>query len=308
MKIVFFIPTYYPEKNGIAIHCYNLIKHLKGDITVLSPVQKPFIKIPGFSSVSIPHPLHILYLLKEQYDIIHIHGYGNLHSLIGGFIGILRRKKVVWTIHGIPKKGIFLKIYNIFGKFLIKRSIVLSVSDISEITKNFILIDNGVDIRDCSDYREAKYVCYIGRLDRDKGLERLKEVKMKVLLVGPKEDFEPIGMEHIEVDYEKISEIYCKCRYVVLPSKYEGLPLVMLEAIAHKRPFIATPVGRIPEYLKKLFPNYEKYIIKDNIQDTIDNLEKEDLNEELENARKKLPTWQDVANKVMEIYGKEGGK
>ncbi len=44
-----------------------------------------------------------------------------------------------------------------------------------------------------------------------------------------------------------MSSIYNACDFLVLPSLTEGLPNVVLEAFAHKKPVVATSVGGVPE-------------------------------------------------------------
>ncbi len=324
---MYFVHSYYPASHGIAIHLYNLIKHLKKhiDYRIITSegigervIARDFIKIPGFSSLYVPHPESIYDILTMDYDIIHVHGYGNLYALIGAFVGLLRGKKVVWTIHGIPQKGIFFTLYDLFARPLLKRSIVIGVSSkTSKLIKQFHHIPNGVELKNCmGSYKEQVAVGYIGRLDPDKRVDRLiKEVKsFPIVIVGPDEGMRKKLEKMAEdkqvtfldpVPYEEISQIYCKLRYVVLPSKYEGFPMVMLESLAHKRPFVSTPVGEVPMFLKEMFGDkYKKYIINGTIEETLQKLEKEDLDEELEQAYKKLEkySWENIAKKTLEVY------
>lgn len=318
MKVLILTHSYFPNKDGIALHCYNLVEALKNkiDINVLYP--KSNLKIPGFSSLIIPDIKTIFEIFKRDYDIIHVHGYGNIVSLIGAIIGLIRGKKVVWTIHGIPDKHKFFILYHSLAKHILKRATVISVSkNIEKIHNKYYLIPNGIDLelfKCSSSYKQAKYVSYIGRLDRDKDIIRLiREYKGEILIVGKDEDnyLEELKKESkdnvkfIEVEYKDIVEIYCKSKYIVLPSKYEGFPLVMIESLACERPFIATPVGEIPNFLKNIFGDeYEKYIIDTTIDKVIDRLEKLDLTSELKKAREKLKnySWENIAKMTLEVY------
>jgi len=329
MRVLYFVHTF-KEKNGIAIHLHNIIKNLPSDVEV-KVVHGKGPSLPFFSSLRIPLT-EIFEALVYDFDIMHIHGYGNLFSFFGALISAIKGKPLVWTIHGYPKiKGVKRMLYLLYKYFMApvifwRASAIISVSKQAikelrnETNKEIIYIPNGIDLgmfKPCNDYKKERYVCYVGRLDEDKGIERLiEEVSLPILIVGKDEGMKSKliktakerGKELLfkEVEFEEMPKMYCKCKYVVLPSKYEGFPLTMLEAIACLRPFLATNVGDVSVVLRDLFESKtDKFIIKGNIQKLIERLEKEDLNPLLMKGREKLKrkySWRNVSKKVLKIY------
>jgi glycosyltransferase involved in cell wall biosynthesis len=110
---------------------------------------------------------------------------------------------------------------------------------------------------------ETLQITFLGRYHRDKGIYRLMEIWPKLNIGHAELNFYAWGPEreelgrrvyqlglqdqiHLNGPYstaEELSAILDRTDLVVLPSETEGLPVVLLEAIAHGVPFVATDVG-----------------------------------------------------------------
>lgn len=134
--------------------------------------------------------------------------------------------------------------------------------------------------------RNAKVILAIGRLNKEKRVDRLfpvisllkNEISNILLLIAyPKEDTkdEKIYKRKLEKqitglgisDYvmwlsgeKNVANIYAVSDFVVLASKKENFPLIMLEALASKVIFISTPVGGV----KQILPNIDKRLVIKN--------------------------------------------
>jgi len=220
---------------------------------------------------------------------------------------------------------------------LLQKNRVASDLGIREEKLNVIL--NGVDqdlfnikdrddsIKKCSLEAGMKYVLYVGRLSEEKGIMNLinavslikkdgKSSNFKVLIIGTGELLEEslqkidslgLGNEFSfcgEKNHKDVTDWLGACDLLCLPSKREGCPNVVLEALSSGRPVISTRVGSVPELINE---NNGFLAEPENERELADALSLGLSREwDAEVIRKSVAeyTWKGTAYQYMKIYEK----
>lgn len=252
--------------------------------SVLQDLNIKHYSIPDLENKDIKSILKTLKILfnvikKEQINIIHTH-----HRMAAFYTRILsffKRFLFIHTAHNTFEDK------KIFTKFALNKSNIIAVGD--EVNKNLVsyykiknervkTIYNGVDdkfkkenIEELLRWKEEGYflVGNIGRLSKQKGVKyfinaipgiisNCKKIKFVIVGIGELENELKRMCERLDIREhvifmgykENVQNIISNLDLVVLPSLWEGLPLIPIECFSVKKTIVATDVAGTCEIVK----------------------------------------------------------
>jgi len=109
-------------------------------------------------------------------------------------------------------------------------------------------------------FETEELVLFAGEIGTRKGADILRDAwqqlaiarpQARCIMLGPAGDFIPGPARRLEIrppaPASEITRLIRRARVVALPSRSEGMPMILTEAMSAGRPFVSTPVGAIPE-------------------------------------------------------------
>ena len=227
--------------------------------------------------------IKLISLIKHRkYNIVHVHLFPS--NLFAALASLFLSKDIKWIFseHNVYNRRRSFKIFKILDTFIYSRYYkIICVSKQVEIAllewlpkykKKTIVISNAVAVDDLSNWSTIKKydILFVGRLTKAKGVDVLlkaigmlkekyhKEIKAAIVGEGYlkgelKKLVIKLGIDK-EVEFlgvrKDIARIMKSAKIFVLPSRWEGLPLTILEAMSNRMSIIATKVGGIPEVIE----------------------------------------------------------
>jgi glycosyltransferase involved in cell wall biosynthesis len=204
---------------------------------------------------------------REKPDIIH------LHSSKAAALGRLAfpKHKTVYTVHGFDSIRLAHRLFLPLERYLQKKCrAVVAVSRYDEdnlkaegITRNVCCVCNGIPSPSGEPEavlpvpgKYAKKILCVARISRQKRLDLFLETarllpEYAFVWIGNREELPDIpenvfflGNLSNAGSYNRAVDLF------MLPSNYEGLPVVIMEAMSYGKPVVASAVGGIPEIVE----------------------------------------------------------
>ena len=228
----------------------------------------------------------VKFVYEKDIDVIHAH---MSHSIIvATLLKITKPKiKIITTSHSLKMESLCREIFLYIFKFLRFKDIIFSKRMVRFFyIKDYEILPNGIDISRYSINKKKNNrftFISIGRLEEVKNHKDIIRIahEMKdrfdfeLQIVDLNDNVKLLGFR------KDIPLLLNQAHCFLLPSLWEGMPIVLLEAAASCLPIISTPVGGIKDFLDdtnatlssiadfkqemiKMINNYDAYLAKAN--------------------------------------------
>jgi glycosyltransferase involved in cell wall biosynthesis len=285
-------------------------------------LYRPFMCLSWFFSASIA-------LLKIRPDIIDsqdivlsaLPAIGNNVITPHGIFG-----RTIENLHSESLLRFFVPFLKLIEKINIrkaKRIIALNEEEKRYYEKKIktFLVGNGVDLERFKPIKKkkGKNIVYIGRLSREKGvdkvilaLKKLPEFNLIIVGEGPeRKKLEELSQEQSNVNFvgfrENVERYLDKADYFIMNSSFEVFSFALIEALSAGKIVLSTNVGNAPEIIHE---GKNGFLLKNSKEETLIKKFKEiskrkDLKKISENARKtaKKFSWKKRTEEIESVYG-----
>lgn len=276
-------------------------------------------------------------------DVLHIHAIGP--SLVAPFARALGMKVVVTNHGPDYMRGkwpwparFFLKFCEYVGTCFANEIITISRNIADDISRKYgrktTIIPNGVNIPQKAStdvylqrygLNKKKYMLAVGRFVPEKGFDDLIDAfdkgnfgNWKLVLVGDADHEDKYSRQLKEkaaknknivltgfLQGQSLHELYSYAGLFVLPSYYEGLPIVLLEAMSYGLSCIASdiPANRnVALNEKRFFRVGDVKLLSEKIRDFIEkSWDEEDIKRQIDTILKNYD-WEKIALDTMKVY------
>jgi len=333
------------KHNGVTVYRFRyapaFIEDLTHDETAIDRVKKhPFYIILAIFYLIFGCIAIIRLLLRESFDVLHIQW--PVPHIIFGLAGrMVRRFKLISSFHGVEIRWLKrdLDLFFLPFKMMISRSDVITANSThtrNELRPHFDaeIIPLGVGFMPVQHSTEKDYLLFVGRLVERKGVRYLikafasikDRITDRLVVVGSgsqmimlKNLVSELGIND-RVDFtgfvsdEELAELLAGCKIFCLPAivdqkgDTEGLGVVLIEALAHKKPVIASNTGGIPDIIVNnltgiLVPPGDSQSLADAMLKLINNRRlRQRLGTEGERYVRRKFSWSRIIDRVVAIY------
>jgi glycosyltransferase involved in cell wall biosynthesis len=336
LRVAMFTTSYPRDSADIAGRfVFNTVEHLRErhvDVEVVAPGSYRDFGLTGARSGGVVaalkrRPWLALLLLvsmiaacraaARRADLVHA------NWLAGAAIALFSGRPFVVTLHGSGTAGRFSDLAlarrapRLVRLLLARaRAVICCSEQLADAMRscgltNVHAIPYGVDVPSALHAEDAEpFVLYAGRLSPEKNIDVIAEATAGMRRViagdGPLRQLVPDALGF--VGHDELSRLYDRAGAVVLVSRMEGLPNVVLEAMAHGKVVIATPVGGIPTLIEDgrtgfLVPVGDAAALRNTIERVLEDAELRERVGEAARARvSEYCSWDRVTERTLQVY------